>query len=187
MLFLGGWGQVAVCLQNLYEVVLCDFTKDMAVEKKIWDSAPYQHQANGQDSELPVELPSADNLSFFKQLKRLQTTLSTKESLFNVPKGLEARRRISFFSNSLFMTMPRAPSVLNISNSELCKLLQFTSFSSVPIQGFVQSIILQVGIYDLQSNWWSLLWDHLAGGQDAGFQCPDALLQGGCHLLDESA
>ncbi len=124
MLFLGGWGQVVVRLQNLYEVVLCDFTKDMVVETKIRDSAPYQHQANGEDSELPVELPSADNHSFFKQLKRLQTTLSTKESLFNVPKGLEARRRISFFSNSLFMTMPRAPSVLNISNSELCKLLQ---------------------------------------------------------------
>jgi callose synthase len=116
--------KVVVRLQNLYEVVLCDFTKDMVVETKIRDSAPYQHQANGEDSELPVELPSADNHSFFKQLKRLQTTLSTKESLFNVPKGLEARRRISFFSNSLFMTMPRAPSVLNISNSELCKLLQ---------------------------------------------------------------
>jgi hypothetical protein len=128
MLFLGGWGQVVVRLQNLYEVVLCDFTKDMLVETKIRDSAPYEHQANGQDSELPVELPSADNHSFFKQLKRLQTTLSTKESLFNVPKGLEARRRISFFSNSLFMTMPRAPSVLNISNSELCKLLQFYFF-----------------------------------------------------------
>jgi callose synthase len=103
--------KVVVRLQNLYEVVLCDFTKDMVVETKIRDSAPYQHQANGEDSELPVELPSADNHSFFKQLKRLQTTLSTKESLFNVPKGLEARRRISFFSNSLFMTMPRAPSV----------------------------------------------------------------------------
>ncbi|KAH9567529.1 hypothetical protein CY35_03G031500 [Sphagnum magellanicum] len=103
--------KVVVRLQNLYEVVLCDFTKDIEVERKIRDSAPYQHQANGQDSELPVNLPSADNHSFFKQLKRLQTTLSTKESLFNVPKGLEARRRISFFSNSLFMTMPRAPSV----------------------------------------------------------------------------
>jgi callose synthase len=144
--------KVVVRLQNLYEVVLCDFTRDMEVEKKIRDSAPYQHQANGQDSELPVELPSADNHSFFKQLKRLQTTLSTKESLFNVPKGLEARRRISFFSNSLFMTMPRAPSVLNFPILNSASYSNFTSFSSVPIQGFVQSIILQVGIYDLQSN-----------------------------------
>ena len=59
-----------------------------------------------------VTLPSKDDEPFFKNLLRLHTTLSTREPLLNVPKGLEARRRISFFSNSLFMTMPRAPEVL---------------------------------------------------------------------------
>jgi callose synthase len=58
-----------------------------------------------------VELPAIGDDKFFKNLKRLHTTLTTKDPLLDVPKGLEARRRISFFSNSLFMTMPRAPLV----------------------------------------------------------------------------
>lgn len=58
-----------------------------------------------------VVLPGTDEEGFYKQLRRLQTTLETKDTLFKVPRGLEARRRISFFANSLFMTMPRAPQV----------------------------------------------------------------------------
>ena len=58
-----------------------------------------------------VDLSALDDEGFLKSLKRLQSTLSNKEPLLNVPKGLEAKRRISFFSNSLFMTMPRAPQV----------------------------------------------------------------------------
>lgn len=34
-----------------------------------------------------------------------------KESALDVPTNLEARRRIAFFTNSLFMDMPRAPRV----------------------------------------------------------------------------
>jgi len=34
-----------------------------------------------------------------------------KESAIEVPTNLEARRRIAFFTNSLFMDMPRAPRV----------------------------------------------------------------------------
>lgn len=37
--------------------------------------------------------------------------LTVKESAINVPQNLEARRRITFFANSLFMTMPSAPKV----------------------------------------------------------------------------
>jgi callose synthase len=32
----------------------------------------------------------------------------------DVPENLEARRRIAFFTNSLFMDMPRAPQVRNM-------------------------------------------------------------------------
>ncbi|CAM0881256.1 unnamed protein product [Alopecurus aequalis] len=42
---------------------------------------------------------------------RLQLLLTTKESAIYVPTNLEARRRITFFANSLFMKMPRAPQV----------------------------------------------------------------------------
>jgi len=37
--------------------------------------------------------------------------LTVKESAINVPQNLEARRRITFFANSLFMNMPSAPKV----------------------------------------------------------------------------
>ncbi|KAL5582519.1 hypothetical protein UlMin_014961, partial [Ulmus minor] len=42
---------------------------------------------------------------------RLHLLLTKKESGINVPQNLEACRRITFFANSLFMTMPQAPKV----------------------------------------------------------------------------
>lgn len=45
------------------------------------------------------------------QMKRLFLLLTVKESAMDVPTNLEARRRIAFFTNSLFMDMPRAPRV----------------------------------------------------------------------------
>ncbi|KAM0847489.1 hypothetical protein ACQ4PT_054995 [Festuca glaucescens] len=44
-------------------------------------------------------------------IKRLYLLLTVKESAMDVPTNLEARRRISFFTNSLFMDIPRAPRV----------------------------------------------------------------------------
>ncbi|RYQ83418.1 hypothetical protein Ahy_B10g102106 isoform A [Arachis hypogaea] len=40
--------------------------------------------------------------------------LTVKESAINVPQNLDARRRITFFANSLFMNMLKAPKVRNI-------------------------------------------------------------------------
>lgn len=40
------------------------------------------------------------------QVKRLYSLLTIKESASSVPKNLEARRRLEFFANSLFMKMP---------------------------------------------------------------------------------
>lgn len=42
------------------------------------------------------------------QVKRLHSLLSIKDSAANIPKNLEARRRLEFFTNSLFMEMPTA-------------------------------------------------------------------------------
>lgn len=53
-------------------------------------------------------------LYLYLQIKRLFLLLTTKESAMDVPSNLEARRRISFFSNSLFMDMPDAPKVRNM-------------------------------------------------------------------------
>jgi hypothetical protein len=40
--------------------------------------------------------------------------LTTKESAMDVPSNFKARRRISLFSNSLFMDMPTEPKVCNM-------------------------------------------------------------------------
>ncbi|BBH04333.1 glucan synthase-like 10 [Prunus dulcis] len=40
------------------------------------------------------------------QVKRLHSLLTIKDSAANIPKNLEARRRLEFFTNSLFMEMP---------------------------------------------------------------------------------
>lgn len=42
------------------------------------------------------------------QVKRLYSLLTIKDSAANVPQNLEARRRLQFFANSLFMEMPEA-------------------------------------------------------------------------------
>uniref|UniRef100_A0A2N9INZ6 1,3-beta-glucan synthase n=1 Tax=Fagus sylvatica TaxID=28930 RepID=A0A2N9INZ6_FAGSY len=40
-------------------------------------------------------------------VKRLYSLLTIKDSAANIPKNLEARRRLEFFANSLFMAMPK--------------------------------------------------------------------------------
>ncbi|KAG7022059.1 Callose synthase 9, partial [Cucurbita argyrosperma subsp. argyrosperma] len=41
------------------------------------------------------------------QVKRLHSLLTIKDSASNIPVNLEARRRLQFFTNSLFMAMPK--------------------------------------------------------------------------------
>ncbi|KAI3713989.1 hypothetical protein L1987_72578 [Smallanthus sonchifolius] len=49
-----------------------------------------------------------------EKVVRLCLLLTVKESAINVPTNLEARRRITFFANSLYMRMPNAPVVRNM-------------------------------------------------------------------------
>ncbi len=57
---------------------------------------------------------SVNNVFFLLQIKRLELLLTVKESAMDVPSNLEARRRLTFFTNSLFMDMPDAPKVRNM-------------------------------------------------------------------------
>ncbi|CAA6665355.1 unnamed protein product [Spirodela intermedia] len=57
------------------------------------------------------------NLEFMKRplwKGKLHLLITIKESAIDVPINLDARRRITFFANSLFMNMPRAPEVCNM-------------------------------------------------------------------------
>ncbi|KAK3404710.1 hypothetical protein EUGRSUZ_K01028 [Eucalyptus grandis] len=100
--------KVVNTLQALYEIAIRDFLK----EKR----TPEQLKADGLASsgllfENAVVLPEPDDEKFYRQVRRLHTILTSRDSMHDIPVNLEARRRIAFFSNSLFMNMPHAPQV----------------------------------------------------------------------------
>ncbi|CAN6459739.1 unnamed protein product [Victoria cruziana] len=65
----------------------------------------------GTDPKPAVIFPPVVTAHWEEQIKRLYLLLTVKESAIDVPTNLEARRRMAFFTNSLFMNMPRAPRV----------------------------------------------------------------------------
>ncbi|CAI0555304.1 unnamed protein product [Linum tenue] len=65
----------------------------------------------GTDQRPAVVFPPPASAQWDEQIRRLHLLLTVKESAMDVPTNLEARRRIAFFTNSLFMDMPRAPRV----------------------------------------------------------------------------
>ncbi|KAF3321080.1 callose synthase 3-like protein [Carex littledalei] len=61
---------------------------------------------------LKFPIPRTDSWdAWMEKIRRLDLLLTEKESAMDVPTNLEARRRITFFTNSLFMDMPDAPKV----------------------------------------------------------------------------
>ncbi|KAM7277956.1 hypothetical protein ACFE04_005090 [Oxalis oulophora] len=113
---------VVILFQDMLEVV----TRDIMMEDQIL--ADSSNGGHGLESTLPFDrqhqlFASSGAISFpiarvteawKEKIKRLYLLLTTKESAMDVPSNLEARRRISFFSNSLFMDMPAAPKVRNM-------------------------------------------------------------------------
>ncbi|AQK80759.1 Putative glycosyl transferase family protein [Zea mays] len=61
-----------------------------------------------------IKFPVDESIAWTEKIKRLHLLLTVKESAMDVPTNLDARRRISFFANSLFMDMPNAPKVRNM-------------------------------------------------------------------------
>ncbi|MQM07928.1 hypothetical protein Taro_040776 [Colocasia esculenta] len=117
---------VVLLLQDMLEVV----TRDMMVNEirelaelghSNKESVPGRQLFAGTGPKPAVVLPSVITAQWEEQIKRLYLLLTVKESAIDVPTNLEARRRISFFTNSLFMDMPRAPRVR--------KMLSFSVFT----------------------------------------------------------
>ncbi|KAI3968969.1 hypothetical protein MKX01_001446 [Papaver californicum] len=119
-------GQVVILFQDMLEVVTRDIMEDQI--PSLLDSShggsigrfegmttpleqQYQLFASAGAIKFPVE-PETE--AWKEKIKRLYLLLTVKESAMDVPSNLEARRRISFFSNSLFMDMPAAPKVRNM-------------------------------------------------------------------------
>ncbi|XXG90080.1 hypothetical protein AAC387_Pa12g1925 [Persea americana] len=100
-------------LQTLYDIAIRDLPKEKRNNEQLrQDGLAAQRASSGLLFENAVELPDVkENVNFYRQVRRLQTILTSRDSMLNVPVNLEARRRIAFFSNSLFMNIPRAPQV----------------------------------------------------------------------------
>ncbi|KAJ0813760.1 putative 1,3-beta-glucan synthase [Helianthus annuus] len=106
--------KVVNTLQALYEVATRDFFKDKRnMDQLKEDGLAPQRPVSGGGLlfENVVELPGLENEIFYRQARRLHMILTSHDAMNNVPVNLEARRRIAFFSNSLFMNMPHAPQV----------------------------------------------------------------------------
>ncbi|XP_074309017.1 callose synthase 5-like [Silene latifolia] len=98
---------VVLLLQDMLEVV----TRDMMVNEirelvELGNSGKVGNQLFAS-----IIFPPKVTPQWEEQIRRLYLLLTVKESAMDVPTNLEARRRMSFFTNSLFMNMPRAPKV----------------------------------------------------------------------------
>ncbi|KAI3696996.1 hypothetical protein L6452_29684 [Arctium lappa] len=70
------------------------------------------------------------------QIRRLHSLFTIKDSAANVPKNLEARRRLEFFTNSLFMSMPRTKPV-----REMLSFSVFTPYYSETVLYSVHELL----------------------------------------------
>ncbi|CAN1759004.1 Callose synthase 7 [Linum perenne] len=104
--------QIINILQDIIEIIVQDV---MIRGREILERA---HFTAGDDETVKKEqrfdkinIDLIRNKTWREKVVRLHLLLTTKESAINVPSNLDARRRITFFANSLFMNMPKAPKV----------------------------------------------------------------------------
>ncbi|KAI3921858.1 hypothetical protein MKX01_005547 [Papaver californicum] len=105
--------QIINVLQDIMEIITQDVMTSAHVLEKSHQHQHDDHVKKKQKFE-KLNLNLMRNRSWMEKVVRLHLLLTVKESAINVPMNLEARRRITFFSNSLFMNMPTAPKVRNM-------------------------------------------------------------------------
>ncbi|KAK9132483.1 hypothetical protein Scep_012011 [Stephania cephalantha] len=93
-------------LQDIMEIITQDI---MTKKSRILERSHSLQRPEEMFQRLDLDLKH--NRSWMDKVVRLHLLLTVKESAINVPMNLEARRRITFFTNSLFMKMPLAPKV----------------------------------------------------------------------------
>ncbi|XP_042378472.1 callose synthase 3-like [Zingiber officinale] len=115
-------GQVIILFQDMLEVV----TRDI-MEEELPGYLDSNHGGQRHEGITPLEqqvqlfakigaikFPLPESNAWMEKMKRLHLLFTVKESAMDVPSNLDARRRISFFCNSLFMNIPNAPKVRNM-------------------------------------------------------------------------
>ncbi|KAF8395922.1 hypothetical protein HHK36_019877 [Tetracentron sinense] len=94
-------------VQDLYDVIRHDILSlNMREHYETWNLLSKARNEGRLFSKL--KWPNAELRA---QVKRLRSLLTIQDSAANIPKNLEARRRLEFFTNSLFMEMPKAKPV----------------------------------------------------------------------------
>ncbi|XP_050224596.1 callose synthase 10 [Mercurialis annua] len=112
----------ANALYQLYEVVTHDLlSSDLREQLDTWNILARARNEGRLFS--TIEWPRDPEIK--EQVKRLHLLLTVKDTASNIPKNLEARRRLQFFTNSLFMDMPPAKPV-----SEIIPFSVFTPYYS---------------------------------------------------------
>ncbi|XP_024025005.1 callose synthase 10 isoform X1 [Morus notabilis] len=110
----------AKALFDLYEVVTHDLlSSDLREQLDTWNILARARNEGRLFSR--IEWPKDPEIK--ELVKRLHLLLTVKDSAANIPKNLEARRRLEFFTNSLFMDMPSAKPV-----SEMMPFSVFTPY-----------------------------------------------------------
>uniref|UniRef100_A0A0E0E6N0 1,3-beta-glucan synthase n=1 Tax=Oryza meridionalis TaxID=40149 RepID=A0A0E0E6N0_9ORYZ len=113
-------GQVVILFQDMLEVVTRDIMDEQDQLGGLLDSVHGGNRKHegmtslDQQDQLftkAIRFPVEESNAWTEKIKRLHLLLTVKESAMDVPTNLDARRRISFFANSLFMEMPNAPKV----------------------------------------------------------------------------
>ncbi|KAD5961694.1 hypothetical protein E3N88_13167 [Mikania micrantha] len=107
--------QVVILFQDMLEVILRDM---MVNELTILHEPPYV-ELGQQYNQLfapagAILFPAPSSEAWKERINRLYLLLTVRDSAMYIPSNIEARRRLSFFSNSLFMNMPSAPKVRNM-------------------------------------------------------------------------
>nr|XP_043638747.1 callose synthase 7-like [Erigeron canadensis] len=111
--------QIINVLQDIMEIITQDV---MSNGHEILERVQFRYQDNDKkerDNDKKerferINLQLTETKSWKEKVVRLRLLLTVKESAINVPMNLEARRRITFFANSLYMRMPNAPVVRNM-------------------------------------------------------------------------
>ncbi|CAN1140669.1 Putative callose synthase 8 [Linum perenne] len=118
---------VVQVLQDIFELVTNDMMK---TSSRIWELLSYSPKLEENTAyfsvtiepqlfdsiagKVAIHFPFPDSGPLKEQIKRFLLLLTVGDKAMDIPANLEAKRRISFFSTSLFTDMPVAPKVRNM-------------------------------------------------------------------------
>ncbi|XP_031116196.1 putative callose synthase 8 isoform X1 [Ipomoea triloba] len=103
-----------------------------------------------------IHFPLPDTDSIMEKIKRFLLLLTIKDKALDVPKNLEARRRISFFATSLFMDMPSAPKVRNMLSFSILTphYMEEVKFSSKELRSRKQGVSINFYMKKIYPDEW---------------------------------